>query len=155
VSDEVLPSEELQRAAEARTTGRIQGLKVLLVEDNPINALLTRELMRRRGHQITEVTSGEAAIQIMAEERFDLMLTDIHMPGLDGVEATKRIRLAELRAGKKRTPIVALTADVLETGKRACQDAGMDGFLAKPMDPAELDSMIAKIFTSPVRTAAA
>ena len=155
VSDEVLPSEELQRAAEARTTGRIQGLKILLVEDNPINALLTRELLRRRGHQITEVTSGEAAIQTMADERFDLMLTDIHMPGLDGVEATKRIRLAELRAGKKRTPIVALTADVLETGKRACQDAGMDGFLAKPMDPAELDSMIAKLFTSPVRTAAA
>jgi CheY-like chemotaxis protein len=155
VSDEVLPSEELQRAAEARTTGRIQALKILLVEDNPINALLTRELLRRRGHQITEVTSGEAAIQTMAEERFDLMLTDIHMPGLDGVEATKRIRLAELRAGKKRTPIVALTADVLETGKRACQDAGMDGFLAKPMDPAELDSMIAKLFTSPVRNAAA
>ena len=72
------------------------------------------------------------------------------------MEATKRIRLAELRAGKKRTPIVALTADVLETGKRACQDAGMDGFLAKPIDPAELDSMLAKIFAEgPPRTAAA
>jgi PAS domain S-box-containing protein len=143
-----MPAEELLRAAEARTTGRVEGLKILLVEDNPINAMLTRELLRRRGHRITEVTSGEAAIAIMAEDRFDLMLTDIHMPGLDGVEATKRIRLAELRAGQKRTPIVALTADVLETGKRACQEAGMDGFLPKPIDPAQLDSMLAKIFAA-------
>ncbi len=146
VSDEADAAEELARAADARVLGRVEGLKILLVEDNPINAMLTRELLRRRGHQISEVTSGEAAIAVMAEERFDLMLTDIHMPGLDGCEATKRIRLAELRAGKRRTPIVALTADVLETGKRACQDAGMDGFLSKPIDPAELDSMIAKIF---------
>jgi CheY-like chemotaxis protein len=153
VSDEI--GEDLARAVEARTIGRIEGLKILLVEDNPINAMLTRELLRRRGHQISEVTSGEAAIAVMAEERFDLMLTDIHMPGLDGVEATKRIRLAELRAGKRRTPIVALTADVLETGKRACQEAGMDGFLSKPIDPAELDSMIAKIFATHARNAAA
>jgi PAS domain S-box-containing protein len=155
VSDEIPVGEELARAAEARVSGRISGLKILLVEDNPINAMLTRELLRRRGHLISEVTSGEAAIQVMAEERFDLMLTDIHMPGLDGVEATKRIRLAELRAGKKRTPIVALTADVLETGKRACQEAGMDGFLSKPIDLAELDAMLAKIFATPARNAAA
>jgi CheY-like chemotaxis protein len=155
VSSEIVIGEELARAVDARVSGRVAGLKILLVEDNPINAMLTRELLRRRGHQISEVTSGEAAIQVMAEERFDLMLTDIHMPGLDGVEATKRIRLAELRAGKKRTPIVALTADVLETGKRACQEAGMDGFLSKPIDPAELDSMLAKIFATPARHAAA
>jgi PAS domain S-box-containing protein len=155
VSDGIAVGEDVARAADARVSGRVEGLKILLVEDNPINAMLTRELLRRRGHQISEVTSGEAAIQVMAQERFDLMLTDIHMPGLDGVEATKRIRLAELRAGKRRTPIVALTADVLETGKRACQEAGMDGFLSKPIDPAELDSMLAKIFTQPARNAAA
>jgi CheY-like chemotaxis protein len=146
---------QAQRAADARVATRIQSLKILLAEDNPINAMLTRELLRRRGHQVSEVTSGEAAIAVMAEERFDILLTDIHMPGLDGVEATKRIRLAELRAGKPRTPIVALTADVLETGKRACQEAGMDGFLAKPIDPAELDSMLAKIFATSPRNAAA
>jgi PAS domain S-box-containing protein len=146
---------QAQRAADARVAGRIPSLKILLAEDNPINAMLTRELLRRRGHQVSEVTSGEAAIAVMAQERFDILLTDIHMPGLDGVEATKRIRLAELRAGKPRTPIVALTADVLETGKRACQEAGMDGFLAKPIDPAELDSMLAKIFAPSPRNAAA
>ncbi|HXM00916.1 MAG TPA: ATP-binding protein [Rhizomicrobium sp.] len=146
---------QAQRAADARLADRVQSLKILLAEDNPINAMLTRELLRRRGHQVSEVTSGEAAIAVMAQERFDILLTDIHMPGLDGVEATKRIRLAELRAGKPRTPIVALTADVLETGKRACQEAGMDGFLAKPIDPAELDSMLAKIFATSPRNAAA
>ena len=63
-----------------------------------------------------------------------------------GIEAARRIRADEIAAGRPRTPIVALTADVLETGKRACQDAGMDGFLSKPVDPAELDSMLAEIF---------
>jgi CheY-like chemotaxis protein len=68
------------------------------------------------------------------------------MPGLDGIEATRRIRADEIANGRVRTPIVALTADVVETGKRACQEAGMDGFLSKPIDPAELDSMLNEIF---------
>ena len=76
-----------------------QSLKILLAEDNPINALLTRELLRRRGHQVTEVVSGEDAIAAMEAETFDLLLTDIHMPGLDGVEATRRIRAWEAKIG--------------------------------------------------------
>jgi PAS domain S-box-containing protein len=133
-------------AADPRPRREARSLKILLAEDNPINALLTRELLRRRGHEVKEVASGESAIAVMAEERFDLMLTDIHMPGLDGIEAARRIRADEIASGRPRTPIVALTADVLETGKRACQEAGMDGFLSKPVDPAELDSMLAEIF---------
>ncbi len=126
-------------------------LNVLLAEDNSVNALLTRELLRRRGHTVQEVLSGEAAISVLAEATFDLVLTDIHMPGLDGVEAARRIRQAEIASGRRRTPIVALTADALETGKQACQDAGMDGFLTKPIDPAELDAMIAKLFPDQAR----
>jgi PAS domain S-box-containing protein len=121
-------------------------LKILLAEDNPVNALVTREMLRRRGHDVREVVSGEAAIAAAAEETFDIILTDIHMPGLDGIEATKRIRRNEFMDRRKRTPIVALTADVLETGRQACQDVGMDGFLAKPIDTAELDAMFAKLF---------
>ena len=130
----------------SRPSAEIAHLKILLAEDNPINALLTRELLRRRGYEVKEVASGESAIATMAEKRFDLVLTDIHMPGLDGIEATRRIRADEIATGRPRTPIVALTADVLETGKRACQEAGMDGFLSKPVDPVELDSMLAEIF---------
>jgi len=122
------------------------GLKILLAEDNPINAMLTRELLRRRGHDVREVASGEEAVEACAGERFDLVLTDIHMPGLDGVEATKRIRADEAAKGRPRVPIVALTADALETGKRACQEAGMDGFLTKPIDPAELSDVLNELF---------
>ena len=122
------------------------GLKILLAEDNPVNALLIRELLRRRGHITKEVTTGSAAVAAMDEENFDLLLTDIHMPGMDGIEATRAIRASEEKHGRRRTPIVALTADALETGKRACQEAGMDGFLTKPVDPAELEEMFLMLF---------
>ncbi len=122
------------------------GLKILLAEDNPVNALLIRELLRRRGHITKEVTTGSAAVAAMDEENFDLLLTDIHMPGMDGIEAARAIRASEEKHGRRRTPIVALTADALETGKRACQEAGMDGFLTKPVDPAELEEMFLMLF---------
>jgi CheY-like chemotaxis protein len=125
-----------------------EGLKVLLAEDNPVNALLIRELLRRRGHRIKEVTTGTAAVAALENERFDLLLTDIHMPGMDGIEATRAIRATEGKNLRPRTPIVALTADALETGKRACQEAGMDGFLTKPVDPAELEEMLQRLFPS-------
>jgi len=128
------------------------GLKILLAEDNPVNALLIRELLRRRGHRISEVTTGTAAVEAMEKDKFDLLLTDIHMPGMDGIEATRAIRAMEQQEGRIRTPIVALTADALETGKRACQEAGMDGFLTKPVDPAELEEMFLMLFPSEERS---
>ena len=129
------------------------GRNVLLAEDNPVNALLIRELLRRRGHKVTVVTSGEAAVKAIEEQSFELVITDIHMPGMDGIEATRAIRGIEAAQGRSRTPIVALTADVLETGKRACREAGMDGFLTKPVEPTQLDEMFAAFF--PVDAAAA
>jgi signal transduction histidine kinase/CheY-like chemotaxis protein len=96
------------------------GLHILLAEDNPINLLLIRELLRRRGHRVSEVTNGNAAVQAMMDGRYDLLLTDIHMPGMDGIEAARAIRAGEARSGARRTPIVALTADVLESGKHSC-----------------------------------
>ena len=125
-----------------------KSVTLLLAEDNPINMMLVRELLQRRGHQITEVTTGTAEVQATAQGSFDLMLTDLHMPGMDGIEATKAIRAAELAAGRAPLPIVALTADALETGKRACIDAGMDGFLTKPVEPAELEEMFLMLFPS-------
>jgi PAS domain S-box-containing protein len=129
-----------------------EGLRILLAEDNPINMLLIRELLRRRGHSVVEVTTGNAAVKTLQEGNFDLLLTDIHMPGMDGIEAARAIRAGEARSGRLRTPIVALTADALEDGKRACQDAGMDGFLTKPVDPAELEEMFLMLFPSEDRS---
>ena len=136
---------------------RSSGWHILLAEDNPINALLTRELLRRRGHRVTEVSSGDAALKAMESGSFDMVLTDIHMPGMDGIEASLAIRARETACGRRRTPIVALTADALETGMRACKDAGMDGFLTKPVDPAQLDDMFNSLIAEAglPRTAAA
>jgi PAS domain S-box-containing protein len=125
-----------------------KGLAILLAEDNPVNALLASELLRRRGHTVTGVTTGEAAVTACARKRYDLVVMDLHMPGLDGIEATRRIRLAE--ADARPVPIFALTADALETGRKACLVAGMDGFLTKPVDPAEIDAVLATIVPSTV-----
>jgi PAS domain S-box-containing protein len=138
--------------AMTRTPLAEEGLHILLAEDNPINMMLIRELLRRRGHTVTEVTTGNAAVQAMLEGSYDLLLTDIHMPGMDGIEATRAIRAGEERTGRARAPIVALTADALDGGKRVCQEAGMDGFLTKPVDPAELEEMFLMLFPSEERS---
>jgi len=75
------------------------------------------------------------------------------MPGLDGIEASLRIRSAESANGSKPVPIFALTADALETGRKACLDAGMDGFLTKPVDPADLDAVLATIVPATILAA--
>jgi len=132
----------------AQAPARGKGLNVLLAEDNPINMMLIRELLRRRGHTVREATNGRAAVQAVQGGGFDLLLTDIHMPGMDGIEAARAIRTLEQESNLPRTPIVALTADALDAGKRACQEAGMDGFLTKPVDPAELEEMFLMLFPS-------
>jgi CheY-like chemotaxis protein len=120
-------------------------LSILVAEDNPINALLARELLRRRGHRVELVTTGDAAAEACAVRRFDLVLMDLHMPGCDGIEAAQRIRKAEAETNAKPVPIFALTADAVDTGRKICLDAGMDGFLTKPIDPADLDGVLATI----------
>jgi CheY-like chemotaxis protein len=118
-----------------------KGIAVLVAEDNEINALLARALLTRLGYRPTIATSGAAAVEAWlsareAGEPYGLVLMDVHMPGSDGIEATRRIREAE--AEGTRTPIVALTANALEEDRAACIAAGMDGFLTKPLDRARL-----------------
>ena len=137
---------------ETESLSASRALKILLAEDNDINALLARELLERRGHSVQVVKSGEAALAALRGEQFDLLFTDLHMPGLDGIETARSVR-ANGRANSA-IPIVALTADALDATKQACQDAGMDGFLTKPIGPAELDSMIARLFPANVCAAA-
>jgi CheY-like chemotaxis protein len=92
------------------------------------------------------VTSGQGAVEAADKGGFDLLLTDIHMPGMDGIEAARAIRAQEERQNLPRIPIVALTADALDAGKEACRQAGMDGFLIKPVDPLELEEMFGALF---------
>ena len=131
------------QAAAPRATGT--SFVILLAEDNPVNALLARELLRRRGHSVKEVTTGDAAVSAHAAGVFDLIVMDVHMPGMDGIEATKWIRAAEAQNHRPRKPILALTADALDAGRKACMDAGMDGVLTKPLDPDQLDRELAAL----------
>ncbi|MDI3469524.1 MAG: Two-component hybrid sensor and regulator [Pseudolabrys sp.] len=118
-----------------------RSLSILVAEDNEINALLTRTLLTKLGHRPVGATGGEAAIRAWSRARdagepFDLVLMDLHMPGLDGLEAARRIRAHE--AGGRRTPIIALTANAFAEDRDAALTAGMDDFLVKPLDRAQL-----------------
>jgi CheY-like chemotaxis protein len=115
------------------------GLAVLIAEDNDINALLARALLHRLGHRPTVVANGAAAVEAFhsaanAGAPFGLVLMDVHMPELDGLEATRRIRAAEASMHLPRTRIVALTANAFGEDRDACLGAGMDDFLVKPID---------------------
>jgi CheY-like chemotaxis protein/anti-sigma regulatory factor (Ser/Thr protein kinase) len=121
------------------------GVQVLLAEDNPINAMLARILLEREGAAVERVTSGGEALAALETGRYDLVLMDLRMPGLDGMAATRA-----LRAKGVKTPIVALTADAFEDDRRACLSAGMDDFLVKPLTPDTLRAALLR-WTSPVQ----
>jgi PAS domain S-box-containing protein len=117
----------------------LQGLSILVAEDNEINALLMRSLLTRLGHHAVITTNGEQALESWLAARsagapYDLVLMDIQMPQLDGIETTKRIRRHEAGQPGRQTPILALTANTLVEDRYACFEAGMDGFLIKPLD---------------------
>jgi signal transduction histidine kinase/CheY-like chemotaxis protein len=123
------------------------GLSVLVAEDNDINALLARALLHRLGHRPTIAVNGAAAVESFlaaanAGTPYDLVLMDVHMPELDGLEATRRIRAAEAALGLPRTRIVALTANAFGEDREACLAAGMDHFLVKPLDRERLADVL-------------
>jgi len=123
------------------------GLAVLVAEDNEINALLARALLHRLGHRPTVVANGTAAVDAFAAAAaagapYDLVLMDVHMPELDGLEAARRIRAAEAVKALPRTRIVALTANAFGEDREACLAAGMDDFLVKPLDRDRLTEVL-------------
>ena len=130
-----------------------RGLSVLVAEDNEINALLMRSLLTRLGHQVVVTTNGEQAMESWLAAKsagapYDLVLMDIQMPHLDGIETTKRIRSLEAGQPGRRTAILALTANTLVEDRYACFEAGMDGFLIKPLDREKLAEALANLAAS-------
>ncbi|MCU0881197.1 MAG: response regulator [Hyphomonadaceae bacterium] len=119
---------------------QVTGLRVLLAEDNPVNALLARSLLARSGCTVVSVANGAEAVAALQDGPYDLVLMDVHMPVMDGYDATRAIRAAGGRVGA--TPIVALTAAAMEEDRRACVAAGMDDFITKPLDPDRLGAML-------------
>jgi signal transduction histidine kinase/CheY-like chemotaxis protein len=116
------------------------GLRILLAEDNPVNALLAKSLLKRNGCHVDAVGNGVEAIIALEAAPYDLVLMDVHMPVMGGFEATRAIRLKGGRMAA--TPIVALTAAAMEEDRRACKAAGMDDFITKPLDPDMLSSVL-------------
>src|SRR6266568_2988536 len=124
------------------------GLAILVAEDNPINALLARALLLRLGHRPTIAGNGAITIESWlaaqaAGTPYDVVLMDVSMPELDGLEAARRIRAAEREGECGRTPILALTANAFAEDRESCLAAGMDGFLAKPLDRERLAAALA------------
>jgi PAS domain S-box-containing protein len=125
-----------------------RSLSVLVAEDNEINALLMRSLLTRLGHHVVITTNGEEALESWLSARsagapYDLVLMDIQMPQLDGIETSKRIRAHEAGQPGRQTAILALTANTLVEDRYACFEAGMDGFLIKPLDRDKLADALA------------
>jgi PAS domain S-box-containing protein len=135
-------------ALEAPAAKPVPGLSVLVAEDNEINALLMRSLLSRLGHNAVIATNGAEALESWLSAKsagtpYDLVLMDVQMPELDGIETAKRIRAREASEEGRRTPILALTANALVEDRYACFEAGMDGFLIKPLDRDKLAEALA------------
>ncbi len=126
-------------------------LEILLVEDNLVNQKLAETLLRRQQHRVLIAKNGVEAVEKYRERRFDLVLMDVQMPEMDGLEATRQIRNFENEAGF-RTRIVAMTAFDQDGDRARCLDAGMDGFLSKPIDHRQLQLICSLAANSPART---
>jgi two-component system sensor histidine kinase/response regulator len=120
-------------------------LRILLAEDNAINQVLVVRLLQKMGHIPTTVGNGRQALEALERERFDLVLMDVQMPEMDGFSATREIRNAE-RQTASRIPIIALTAHAMKGDEEACLEAGMDGYLSKPVSGKRLDEALTRIF---------
>ncbi len=118
--------------------------RVLVVEDNPINQLLVRRQLERLGYDVEVIDNGIAALEAFPAAGADVVLMDWQLPGIDGLETTRRLRRLEHDLGRERTPVVAMTASALPGDRDRCLDAGMDDFIAKPVSIAMLGDVLVR-----------
>ena len=134
-------SDEEQPAPATGAKQPVKPMRILLVEDNPINRKLAIAMLIRDGHEITSVDNGEEAVSRSTDGNFDLILMDVMMPGMDGLEATRQIREKERPTGR-HVPIIAITARAMTGDREKCIDAGMDDYISKPIIFSELQEKI-------------
>jgi CheY-like chemotaxis protein len=121
-----------------------QGLRILLAEDNKVNQVFCASLLEKCGHQVIVASNGAEAVERHAQDSFDLIFMDVQMPVMGGYDATASIREAE-RSRNKHTPIIALTAHAMSGDRQRCLEAGMDGYLSKPVARQELLKEIERV----------
>ena len=119
-----------------------QGVKILLVEDNRVNQMVATAMLKLDGHEIDVAENGLEAISAVLRKSYDLILMDMQMPEMDGLDTTREIR--QLEGAVSKTPIVAMTANAMVEHRRLCMDAGMDDFLAKPIDHGRLSDAVSR-----------
>jgi CheY-like chemotaxis protein len=139
----LVPTREAVAETAAAATGPVRPLRVLVADDVATNRELLRALLRRGGHEVRLAVNGVEALALAQSELPDLVLMDVSMPELDGMETARRLRA--LDGPLARVPIVALTAHAFPADVEACLAAGMNGHLAKPIDPAALNAVLARV----------
>ena len=144
------PESHTESAIEADTNG---SLRILLAEDNAINQKLAILLLEKKGWCVTAVSDGKKALQTLESESFDLILMDVQMPKMGGFEATKAIRKKENGTGA-HIPIIAMTAHAMKGDKEKCLKAGMDDYVAKPINASKLYTTINRMRNGKFRSAA-
>ncbi len=137
-----LPVGDANRVRDAGVIPDLPPLAILAADDVPQNLELLQLALQRYGHQVTAVQDGQAAVEAFGTQRFDVILMDVQMSGTDGLTATRKIRAIEAQRASTPTPIIALTASVMEEDRRAARNAGMDGFASKPL---EIDKLLAEM----------
>jgi CheY-like chemotaxis protein len=113
--------------------GKTAALAVLLAEDTPANVIIAKSFLSRLGHRATHAAGGREALALLARQRFDVVLMDVEMPGMDGLTATRLLRAGEAGELNRDVPVLAMTAHALESFRTQCAEAGMNGFLPKPV----------------------
>ena len=132
----------------------VRPLNILLVEDNPFNVKVALAFLSRRGHKSLTAENGVQALELLALESFDLVLMDLEMPGMNGIEATHRIRAGEAGAHNAAIPIIAMTAHALSGYRDSCLEAGMNDYVTKPVAFKLLEGAIARVMaTQPAHSA--
>lgn len=122
-------------------------LHILLAEDNPVNQKVAVRVLEKRGHVVVVAETGNVAVELSEMQAFDVILMDVQMPVMDGLEATLAIRSREKESGK-HIPIIAMTASAMAGDKERCLEAGMDGYLSKPLATKELFALIERCVPS-------
>lgn len=151
-----IPHHQAQADLQSDSVASLSGIShVLLVDDNPVNTLVAEAELRLLGLDVNTASSGQSALDWLEHHRTDLILMDCEMPGMDGVAATQAIRSRERRLGHQPVPIVALTANGRDAYEQRCQPAGMNDYLAKPFDRADLRAVVLKFSSREIASAPA
>ena len=139
------PHPPLEKPRPSAPLRDVPSLRVLLAEDDAVNLLAISHMLAKFGHQVHSAGNGAEALRLLQEQDVDCVLMDIQMPGMDGREATRRIRAGEAGETARRVPIVALTAHAMKGDREQFLADGMDGYLAKPVDMGELEQVLAAL----------